>query len=57
MFYTKMKKIYTTPVVQAVTIQTSYMLALSTSEANANIVNGKVDVETKDEGDYDLWDE
>ena len=57
MFYTKMKKIYTTPVVQAVTIQTSYMLALSTSEANANIVDGKVDVETKDEGDYDLWDE
>lgn len=57
MFYTKMKKIYTTPVVQAVTIQTSYMLALSTSEANANIVDGKVDLETKDEGDYDLWDE
>ena len=58
MFYTKMKKIYTTPVVQAVTIQTSYMLALSTSETNAIIDDGgKVDLSTKEEGDFDLWDE
>jgi len=52
-----MKKIYVNPVVQVVTIQTSYMLALSTSETNAKIVDGKVDLDTKEEGDFDLWDE
>ena len=52
-----MKKIYINPVVQVLTIQTSHMMAVSFSDAPASVNNGYVDLETKGEDDYDLWDE
>lgn len=48
------KKAYISPLTNVVTLNLECMLALSTTESDALQSRGQ---DTKDEGDYDLWDE
>ena len=48
------KKEYISPVMTVVNLNPVGMLALSTNEASAQQLRG---MDTKDDGDYDLWDE
>lgn len=51
-----MKKTYISPVVQVVKIQTCSMMALSLSNEEAIVSEGKVDLDTKYSGDWgDIW--
>lgn len=52
-----MKKIYISPVVQVIKIQTCSMMALSLSNEEAIVTDGHVDLESKDAGDWgDIWE-
>lgn len=48
------KKVYNSPITTVVNLHPVSMLALSTTEDSALQRRG---MDTKDEGDYDLWDE
>ena len=52
------KKVYITPALTTVRVQAKEcMMAVSGPEVLNSSANQKVGMDTKDEGDYDLWDE